>query len=81
MKIAFFEIQEWEKKYIKRRLFKHDLEFYREPISLELLKKENNFAVISVFIYSKVDKKILQKLPKLKLITTKIGRASCRERV
>ena len=71
MKIAFFEIQEWEKKYIKRRLFKHDLEFYREPISLELLKKENNFAVISVFIYSKVDKKILQKLPKLKLITTR----------
>lgn len=71
MKIAFFEIKGWEITYIKRRLKGHTLEFFRDPINEESLKKIKNFDAISVFIYSKVDKKVIKSLSKLKLISTR----------
>jgi len=71
MKIAFFEIKGWEKRYLKKRLKGHYLEFYKEPLSLENVQKIKDFDMASVFIYSKIDKEIIQKLPGLKLITTR----------
>lgn len=71
MKIAFFEIKDWEKKYLKDKLKKHSLVFYSEPLSLENIAKAKDFEIISVFIYSKIDSQIIKKLPKLKLITTR----------
>ena len=71
MKIAFFEIKGWEKKYLRRKLKGHYLEFYKEPLDLENAKKIRDFDIISVFIYSKINKQIIRKLPKLKLVVTR----------
>jgi len=71
MKIAFFEIQDWEKAYLKKRLKNHSLEFYSQPLTEENIKNLADFNILSVFIYSKIDKKIIEKSPNLKLITTR----------
>ncbi len=70
-KIAFFEIKSWEKKFLKARLKKHTLQFYNEPLGSGNVKKIADFDMVSVFIYSKIDKPILDNLSKLKLITTR----------
>lgn len=71
MKIAFFEIQGWEKPILKRMLEKHSLTFFKEPLKLEDIEKVKNADIISVFIYSKLDKKLIDKLKKIKLISTR----------
>ncbi len=71
MKIAFFEIQDWEKDYLEKKLKDHTLKFYDQPLTLENTKEIGNFDIVSVFIYSKIDGQIIQKLPKLKLVTTR----------
>ena len=71
MKIGFFEIKGWEKKYLRRKLKGHYLEFYKEPLDLEKTKKIKDFDIISVFIYSKINQQIIRKLPKLKLVVTR----------
>jgi len=70
-KIAFFEVKPWEKNYLKKKLKGHSLRFFEEPIDKENIKKIKDSEIISVFIYSKINKDILKKLPKLKLITTR----------
>jgi len=71
MKIAFFEIQGWEKRFLKKELKDHKIEFIKENLSEENVSKFKDFDAISVFIYSNITKKLLKKLPKLKLITTR----------
>jgi D-lactate dehydrogenase len=71
MKIAFFEIQNWEKKILKKQLKNHELIFFKETLEQEYIKKIKNIDLLSVFIYSKVNKKILSQLPKLKMINTR----------
>jgi len=70
-KIAFFEIKGWEKKFLKRGLKKQSLEFYNEPLNLGNVQRIKDFDIVSIFIYSKIDKEVLNKLPKLKLIVTR----------
>lgn len=71
MKIAFFEIQGWEKHILKRALKKHSLTFFKEPLTDENIEKAKNAEVISVFIYSKINKKVIEVLKKTKLIATR----------
>ena len=71
MKIAFFEIKGWEKKFLRKRLKGHQLEFYNGPLNSENVNKIKNFDIVSVFIYSKIDKHILSKLSRVKLIATR----------
>jgi len=71
MKIAFFEIKEWEKIHLKKEFKNYTLEFYQEPLSSINVNKIRDFEIVSIFIYSKMDKKVLEKLPQLKLITTR----------
>ena len=71
MKIAFFEIKGWEKKFLKKRLKGHRLEFYNQPLGLEDAGKVKDFEIVSIFIYSKIDKHILSKLSKARLIVTR----------
>jgi D-lactate dehydrogenase len=68
--IAFFEIEEWEKNYIKKSLGNHKLLFFKEKLTPRNASKAKNVDALAVFIYSKVDKEILKSLPKIKLVTT-----------
>lgn len=67
-KISFFEIEKWEIDYIKKAFKKHKLFFSKDKLAEKNIPKDTG--VLAVFIYSKIDKNILDKLPKLKLITT-----------
>lgn len=71
MKIAFFEIQGWEKKILRKSLKGHELVFYKDELTLKNVNLVKDAEVISVFIYSKVDDKVINLIPKLKLITTR----------
>jgi D-lactate dehydrogenase len=71
MKIAFFEIRDWEVKILKKRLSKHKLLFYHGQLTKEHIKEISDCDIISVFIYSQINKEIILNLPKLKLIVTR----------
>jgi D-lactate dehydrogenase len=71
MKIVFFEIKGWEKKLLKKKLAGHDIRFCKEPLSMENVSEAEDCEVVSVFIYSKMDCRMLSALPKLKLIATR----------
>lgn len=71
MRVTFFRIQKWEKRVLRRKLKKHKLGLYEEPLTPEGVGKAKDTEVLSVFAFDKVDKKILDKLPKLKMIATR----------
>jgi D-lactate dehydrogenase len=71
MRVAFFEVKDWEEEYLRKRLSGHSLKFSNETLSLENVKQIKDFDAISIFIYSKIDEKLIQGLPRLKLVTTR----------
>ncbi|MCW3997717.1 MAG: hydroxyacid dehydrogenase [Candidatus Bathyarchaeota archaeon] len=71
MRVAFFEVKDWEEEYLKKRLNGHLLKFFNEKLSLENVQQIKNFDSVSVFIYSKIDERIIRIIPNLKLITTR----------
>jgi len=71
MRIAFFEVEEWEQEYLQKKLNVHVLKFSNEKLSMENAPQIKDFDSVSVFIYSKIDTRIIRKLPNLKLITTR----------
>jgi len=71
MKIAFFEVNELEEEYLKKKLDGHMLKFSNEKLSLEKASEIKDFDSVSVFIYSKIDEQIIQAISNLKLITTR----------
>ncbi|MCW4002239.1 MAG: hydroxyacid dehydrogenase [Candidatus Bathyarchaeota archaeon] len=71
MKIAFFEVKDWEEEYLRKRLNGHLLKFSNEKLSLENAKQIKDVDAVSVFIYSKIDERIIREIPNLKLVTTR----------
>lgn len=71
MKIAFFEIEDWEKDYVKERLPGYDLWFTSEKLNKDNLPKDLTFDAISIFVGSKIDKSVLANFLNLKLLTTR----------
>ncbi len=69
--IGFFEIEPWEKKFLKKAFPKDKLVFSTEKLTLKNVNKYKNLDSVSVFIYSKINPELLEKLPNLKLITTR----------
>ena len=68
MKIAFFETENWEKEYLSAKLLGHELSFFDEPLNFENISKAKSFEIISPFVYSAIDEKVLENLPDLKFI-------------
>ncbi len=71
MKIAFFEIENWEKDYLKLKLKGFDLRFFEDKLSSRNLKKISDIEILSPFIYCAVNKKSIIFLKSLKYITTR----------
>jgi D-lactate dehydrogenase len=86
MKIAFFEIEDWEKVYIEKELKGHEVTFFSEPLTEESIEDAKGFDIISIFVCSVINKEAVDKLPKLKFITTRstgydhIDIAYCKEK-
>jgi len=71
VKIAFFEIEDWEIDYIKKSLGGNELFFSKEKLNKDNLPEENGFEAISVFVGCSIDKETMDYFPNLKLITTR----------
>jgi len=71
MKIAFFEIEDWETEYIRKKLQGYTIEIYKEHIGVDIAEQLKDVEIISVFIYSSLTEEILEKMPQLKLIVTR----------
>ena len=69
--MAFFEVNDRDKKELASKFRGNKLTFYKESLSTQNAAKAKNADIVSVFIYSKIDPSILSKLPKLKLIATR----------
>lgn len=86
MKITFFEIEDWEKEYLKNQLKSFEVSFFSEKLSLDNANLAKDADVISIFINSEINKDILSKLPKVKMITTRstgfdhIDLTACKEK-
>ncbi len=70
--IAFFEVTAKEKKYLKRKFDKNfELRFYKEELNADNAALIGDVQVISPFIYSNIDSKVIANAKKLKLIATR----------
>lgn len=67
--IVFFEVQDWEKNILLTAF--PQAEFYTEKLSIDTINLALHAEVVSSFIYSRLDKELLSKLPNLKYIATR----------
>lgn len=71
MKIAVFEVEDWEKAAFERLNKVHEVAFSSEPLTAEIAAGYSDAEVISTFIYSELTKEVLEKLKNLRLIATR----------
>jgi len=71
MKIAFFEIEDWEKDYLKEKLKNYNLVFFKEILNEKMTELVKDVDILSIFIYSKINKNIFDGFTKLKAIVTR----------
>lgn len=71
MKTVFFELEKWEEEFVKDNLGVLDVSFVNDKLTEENAADFKDAQIISIFIYSQITKQILDKLPNLKLITTR----------
>lgn len=70
--IVFFETEDWEARYIdKGACPARGCAVHRDRLTEETARLAEDAEIVSVFIYSDVDKPALDKLPKLRMIATR----------
>jgi D-lactate dehydrogenase len=70
MKIAFYELEPWEREYLAgSALGEEELEFSSEPLPEDAASPD--VEALSVFIYSRVTAETLARFPRLALVTTR----------
>lgn len=71
MKIVVFELEDWEREAFTRLGEEHDLELLSGPLSVDSAAEHADADVVSTFIYSRLDRAVLEQLGNLKLIATR----------
>jgi D-lactate dehydrogenase len=70
--IAFFEAEPWEEKYIREKMDKAvEVAFSPEPLSVKNVDLAKGYDIISPFIYSDIDRAVIERLPSMRLIATR----------
>lgn len=83
-RITFFEVQEWEKDVLQ--LAFPDAQFTQSKLTSENVAQYSLSEIISCFIYSTIDRQVIERFTNLKLIATRstgfdhIDVAACTER-
>ncbi len=86
MKIAFFEVQEWEEPFLKEGLKEHEVRLFKHALDEKTVNTAVDCEVISVFIYSNLNKQLISRLGKARLVATRstgfdhIDIIACREK-
>ncbi len=72
MKVAFFEVGEDERRFFESALEGRNVEafFYAETIDA-VVDAPADFDAVSVFVHSRVDRRVLERLPKLRYVQTR----------
>lgn len=72
MKIAFFEVEGWEDSAIKAAFPSDEIYLSKNKVDGDMnLPEKADFDVISVFVNSKIEPKVLDQFPNLKFIATR----------
>ncbi|MEZ0323047.1 MAG: hydroxyacid dehydrogenase [Hydrogenothermaceae bacterium] len=75
MKIHFFEVEDWERLYLEKKIkdlgIDGEISFTKEPLDNASVELYKDIDVAVVFIYSKLSKEVIDKLKNLKLIITR----------
>ena len=72
MKLAFFELHDWEEQYLRARLgAPHELLVYRGALADRDLPALAEVEIVSPFIYSKLTAERLARMPKLRFVATR----------
>lgn len=86
MKIALFEVDDWEQECFRGLEDEHEVHYSAEPLNAESAEKYADCEVISTFIYSSLDNPALDKLSNLQFIAIRstgfdnIAIETCKER-
>ena len=70
MRVAFFEVKDWERAYLSERL-PSDQSYFATGILTAPAKELRDIEALSVFIYSHLTREVLDALPELKFIATR----------
>ncbi len=73
LKIAFFGVKSWEREIIEKEISKLDsfgVGIFEKEVQ-EDLELASKYDIISPFVYSKINKQTLDKLPNLKMVATR----------
>ncbi len=71
MKIVNSEVEPWECESFGDLAGDHDVAFEDDMLTADLAEKDKGAEIVSTFIYSRLDRSLLEKLPNLKLIATR----------
>lgn len=71
MKITIFDLEDWEREGFECLADEHDLTLLSEPLSAENARRHGDAEVVSGFVYSSFDEKVMEQLLNLKLIATR----------
>jgi D-lactate dehydrogenase len=88
MRAVFFETASWERRYLKRVLTQRRLavRLTADPLTEETLHLASGAEILSVFIYSALDARLIRRLPRLRFVATRstgfdhIDLTACRKR-
>ncbi len=71
MRLACFELQDWEEDYLKAKFGNTlNISFYSQTLSIKSVSSVRDAEGIVIFIYSNIDKAVLDQMPNLKFIAT-----------
>ncbi len=71
MKIALFEVEDWERGAFAELQADHEVLFHHGALDVDTSGEASDADVISTFIYSKLNRSVLEQCKNLKLITTR----------
>ncbi|XKH59117.1 NAD(P)-binding domain-containing protein [Halomonas sediminis] len=71
MNIVFFDVEKWERDSFEVLQEEHSVSCIEEPLRAGNAEEHAAAEAISIFIYSKVDRQVLDAMPDLKLITSR----------
>jgi len=71
MKIAVFEVEDWERDAFQPLQGEHDITFLNEPLTVANAGRFADAEVVSTFIYSNLNRMVLEQFQGLKLIATR----------
>lgn len=71
MKISAFEVHEWERKAFEPLRGEHEVKLVEQPLSKDNADDHGDADIISTFIYSDLDRQVLEAFEGLKLIATR----------